>query len=56
MGNVDNDDAAWPDISFRSFFALYALCDLKRRRLGEFVSYMRANIDGIFSYLVMIVQ
>ena len=46
MGNVDNDGAARADI-FRSFFALYALCVLKRRRLGEFV-YMRANTYGFF--------
>ena len=40
---------------FVVFFAFYACCDLKRRRLGDFVSYMWANIDRFFSYLVMLV-
>ena len=37
MGNVDNDDAAWADIRFGRLFVLNAFCDLKRRRLCEFV-------------------
>ena len=43
MGNVDNDDAAWLDIRFGRFSVLNALCDLKRRRLCEFVCYASEN-------------